>query len=206
MARKYRFRMVFDRGYYGAIGRAIVTWAYLEIEIDEHLIPLLWHEKSNLIRKKTPINPGELLPNSLSARIKIWKKLAPLYYEGDVLKQARAIIANCARLKPKRDKLAHAEWVIAYSGKYDGALVAYRHRHGARYDDEPLTVADIRQTTHEMGSIIADIHAFRLNHHPDGPISKRLRRLFQSLRQDSKTRGHSPESNKWPSRPRSSQA
>lgn len=181
-AKRYRVRPLLDQSYYAAIGRAIVTWACLEIRLDDQLIQMLRHPNSKALRKAMAIERISHVPKALDKRLDLLAQLAQIHYSGSVLSTIEGIILRCRRLKSDRSRLAHGEWVLQFSRHYrKGALLSYFTRYGVRIKGKRLRVADIRRTIHEVGDAVADLERFMRDHHPDGPISKRVRALFEAL-------------------------
>ncbi len=167
--------------FYPEIGKTIVAWSLLEIEIDAHLIALLHNPKAVAVLAVTPINPGRLLPRSFSKRVELWKRLARLHYTSGALTDLRAIIGACNTLKKERDGVAHGEWVIEHSAKYKGDVVAYRHREGIKEAGRRVTTKMLKALHTAMEKTRSDIVIFNHHYHPEGPLPIRLRRFLRAL-------------------------
>ena len=98
MAKKYRVRPLLSQAYYIAIGRAIATWAALEIKIDEQILRMLNHEKAIPLRTRDNIDQLERIPKALQARLDLFDDLAEVHYAGPVLRRFLSISKRCHSL------------------------------------------------------------------------------------------------------------
>ncbi len=181
MAKQYRVRPLLSQSYYIAIGRAIATWAALEIKIDEQILHMLNHEKAIPIRTRSGIHKLEDIPKKLRLRLNLFDELARVHYTGQPLRQFLSISKLCRTLSKDRHRLAHGEWFIEHLPKKPPKLVSRMRRAGTPRTSRIFTVKQIRQMTHEICDVYADLHYLMIEHHPGGPLPKRLREFFRSL-------------------------
>lgn len=179
MPTPYSFVPALDRKFYPAIGRAIVLWAFLEVEIDWHLSGLLarpdtWkHPLSTKLDKR--------LPRAFSKRVILWKRLARIHYQTDVLSQARDIISRCKVARTERDRIAHGRWAIGIG--WHGVETTYSHvyRDGEVFDEgRPMTTDHITQTSHAIADLIKDLMIFQRDYYPYATPPAPHPSLFQS--------------------------
>lgn len=183
MSKRYRFRPLLTDAHYHAIGRAIATWASLEIKLDEQLLRMLNHEKAIPLRTRQNIHDLADVPKSLRARLDLSDELAKTHYSGQTLRQLLAITKRCKALSKERNRLAHGEWIIEFLPKKPPKLVSRMRRHGTPGKQRIFSVPQIRQKTHDFCEVIADLHDFMINHHPQGSLEERARKIFQVLRE-----------------------
>lgn len=181
MAKQYRVRPLLSQSYYIAIGRAIATWAALEIKIDEQILRMLNHEKTIPIRTRNGIHKLENIPKGLKIRLDLFDELAQSHYSGQPLRQFLNISKQCRTLSKDRHRLAHGEWYIEHLPRKPPKLVSRMRRAGAPGKSCIFTVNQIRQLTHKICDVHADLNNLMVEYHPDGPLSKRLRGLIRSL-------------------------
>ena len=181
MAKKYRVRPLLSQAYYIAIGRAIATWAALEIEIDEQILRMLNHEKAIPIRTQNDIHRLQDIPKGLQIRLCLFDKLARAHYTGQPLREFLNISKRSRTLSKDRHRLAHGEWYIDHLSKKPPKLVSRMRRAGAPGKQRIFTVKQIRHLTHDVCDVYADLHHLMIEYHPDGPLPKRLREFFCSL-------------------------
>ena len=86
---RYRVRPFLNQAYYIAIGRAIVTWAALEIRIDEHILRMLRHPKARSIRERDKIHLLHHIPKALKKRLGLFDELVTVIYEDEPLVNSR---------------------------------------------------------------------------------------------------------------------
>jgi len=191
MSKKYRVRLLLlDQAYYIAIGRAITTWAALEIQIDEQLLRMLNHEKSVPIRTRNNINRLDDIPKQLKARLKLFDELARVHYVGQPLQGFLGVSKRSLTLSKNRHRLAHGEWITKHLPRKTPKMVSRIRRMGTHGKERIFTIKQIRHLTHEICDVYADLHYLMLEHHPDGPLPKRLREYFRSLEGNDKPKGY----------------
>lgn len=167
--------------YYPEIGRAIVSWAFLENEIDRLLIALLYDPKAREVLSETPITKNHLLPHSMSRRFELLKRLARLHYKDEVLAELKELVTTCRHANSMRQRLAHGAWVLEHSKRHQGDVVSYLHRAGERREGKVITPEDISELRRQIADTTNKLVAFHRDHHPEGPLPQRLRKFFTNL-------------------------
>ena len=187
MPKRYRVRPFLDQSYYNAIGRAVVTWAALEIQLDEAIMAMLKQKSARPIIKEFQLTRVDNLPNGLKDRLKLAGRLANVRYSGALLERILRIIKSMRTLSKDRHRLAHGAWVRKAIPNNQLILFSEMRRYGTPRKERIYTVPQIRRTTHEICDVYADLFNFMIQHHPGGSLSKRMRELVPIPRGQQRT-------------------
>jgi hypothetical protein len=177
----------FEERYYPAIGRAIVAWAKLEIKLDEQLLFMLSHERASTARQKLRIQRVAHLPKAFECRLDICNELSAIFYDKKPKAEFLRITKACRSLIKDRNKLAHGQWIVQFLPKRPPAIVCQLRQHGTPGKERQFSVSQIKQMSQSYDKATDDLTRFAIDHHPDGPLTERLREFFRS-RQNNRTR------------------
>jgi hypothetical protein len=175
---RYRVRPLLSQAHYIAIGRAIATWAALEIRIDQHLLRMLQHPHAMPIRQRDNIHLLDHVPRSLKKRLRLFDELATAIYDVTPCLGFLAISKRCLTLSKERHRLAHGEWIVE-------RLDVKTHpksrmwRAGRAGKIRRFTVPQIRALTHQICDVYADLYKLSIEH-PPRPLSEELREFFEA--------------------------
>ena len=175
---RYRVRPFLSQAYYIAIGRAIVTWAALEIRIDEHILRMLRHPNARSIRERDKIHLLDHIPKALKKRLGLFDELVRVIYEDEPLREFTAISKRCLALSKNRHRLAHGEWLTEYL-PHKTEITSRMWRAGRPGKSQQFTVPQIRALTHQICGVYADLYKLS-SAYPPRPLAEEMREFFEA--------------------------
>jgi hypothetical protein len=175
---RYRVRPLLSQAHYIAIGRAIATWAALEIKIDQHLLKMLQHPAAMPIRQRDNIHRLAHVPRSLWKRLGLFDELAAVIYDQKTCRGFMGISKRCLSLAKERRRLAHGEWIVeGLDLKVHPKSRMWRA--GRAEKIRRFTVPQIRALTHQICDVYADLYKLSIEH-PPRPPAEELREFFEA--------------------------
>lgn len=192
----------FKKEYFPAIGHAIVAWALAEIKLDEILFALLSHPKAKPFRDKKKIVTSDHIPKSLEQRLDLAADIGTVVYDPITVRALHSLLKSARDRYKDRNKLAHGEWTLRFEKNRPPTIFCQIRRQGLPGTQRPFTPKQIETLADSFESISERAYQFLLQNHPAGPLSARLRRYFDSLRQKQKPSDLSAKKAKRHEKPR----
>jgi hypothetical protein len=162
MRHTYYFTPVVDQRYYTAIGRLIVTWAFLETEIDRYVRGLLNHK--NTWSHPLSNTMDRVLPHAFNRRVTLWRRLARIHFKQTELAAIKDIISRCKTAHAERNKMAHGRWSLDV--RSDRLYVGLMKPGNTPRQEQPITVEQIRDSISDTSKLIGELYEFDRAHFP----------------------------------------
>lgn len=174
MGKRYSSRPVLTQAHYTAIGRAIVTWAQIEIEVDEQILAMLFHPDASHYRVEKNLESIAKLPKQFNQRLVLLNDLSKLHFNQIEQDEIADLTAHCLATYSERNRLAHGSWSTLRKkrrGKpIPAKLISRVHRKGEISHQRPMTLLQIRRLTHRIADLDCDLNAFFLVHGVASPV------------------------------------